>query len=172
MGSLKDRLDGQDLKINELQKALEELKRFKERFKKQFIYERILYGIGGDHWFDYDDNWKFFKQVYHIFGNIPQPPEGAKRHYRLHLLYSDDMKLRGDSTQVKIRLYDHNKELMFNNLPPCHANPLDNIARASFSNFLAYPSTAGHAQLDIRLTAAGNRGRLFYLGLQAWDFFE
>jgi hypothetical protein len=172
MGSLKDRLDQQDLKINDLQEALEELKRFKERFKNQFIYERILYGIGGDNGFDYDYSWKFFKQAYDIFGNIPQPPEGATRHYRLHLLYSDDMKNPRDSTEVRIRLYDLSKTLLFNKISPCDAYPSHNIAHARFSNFLEWPDTNGHAQLDIRLTNAGHQGRLFYLGLQAWDFFE
>jgi hypothetical protein len=170
MPTLKQTLQQQESQI----KALEEtVRNFESRFKQLFIFERILFGIIGDNKpFDYNGEWKRFKNVLHPFGGVPGPQAGATRMHRLHALYSDNM-LPGGFTEVKFDMYQfgESRSYTFEGFDHTHGTPLENDQRLYFSKFLQVTNTQGHAEMSIRLTRGGNKGRLVYLGLQFWDFY-
>jgi hypothetical protein len=168
MSSLIEALSQQNERIKQLEINLNKLE---QRFKQQFIFERILFGIGGDAPFDYDESWKVFKKVLHPFLEIPGPQDGATRKYRLHAIYSDTCK-PPHSTEVSFQMYQFDDQLFyFKGIRHTHGDPLENDQQMDFSDFVTLTQKGGHAQMAIRLTKSGSRGRLFYLGLQFWDFF-
>jgi hypothetical protein len=136
--------------------------------RQQMVHRRIMYGFGGDTPKGYTNAWTYLRHVYGPFGYaIPAVQPGATRQYRIYAIYTDGMTTSGDN-QIRFNM-DNGQDVVFI-VNRTWGTSGASRSRDWYSNWTTQAS-GGHGFIEIQTTVSGTAGTLFYLELQAWDFY-
>jgi hypothetical protein len=135
--------------------------------REQLVHRRIIHGLAGDDKKTYSSSWTTVRFVLGPFGYaIPNVQSGATRKFRIYAIYSDWLTTSGEN-QVRFRM--SNGENVVFTLSKTWAEGSD--TRDCYSEWYDGEVTNEHGAVEIRLTIADKSGVLYYLEIQAWDFF-
>jgi len=138
--------------------------------RTQIVHRRVIFGLAGDNPLNYTDSWTYIRYLYGPFGYaIPAVQPGATRQYRLYAIYTDNISTN-DRTEIRFSMVNAGEPDVVFTLGRTWGSLLIDRNRDGFSSTTT-EAPAGHGFIEIKTTAAGTGGILFYLELQSLDIF-